>query len=84
MMAENINLTQDDTDFIRRSVEGGDYQDASAVVRAGLRLLEASQSEKRAREAELRAMLEKALDGGMSDRTPEEIWAAAKARHSAD
>ena len=46
MPTRNINLTEHDDQFVNEQVESGTYQDASEVLRAGLRLLEQqSQSE---------------------------------------
>lgn len=81
MVCENINLTEKHASFIRERVESGEYQDASEVVRAGLRLLEDRQADKRAREEQLGAMLDEAEASGLSDRTPREVWAAVKARY---
>ncbi|HRX84976.1 MAG TPA: type II toxin-antitoxin system ParD family antitoxin [Phycisphaerae bacterium] len=40
MPTQNVNLPGHQAEFIRRSVATGRYQNASEVVRAGLRLLE--------------------------------------------
>jgi antitoxin ParD1/3/4 len=49
MPTQNVNLPGHQADFIRQSVETGRYQNASEVVRAGLRLLEQRDSEDRLR-----------------------------------
>jgi len=74
MVSENINLTEKQAEFIRQSIQAGDFEDASEVVRAGIHLLEELQSERLKREAGLGAMLDEAKDGGLSDRTPEVAW----------
>ena len=84
MVSENINLTEKQAEFIRRSIEAGEFEDASEVVRAGIHLLEEWQAERLKREAELGAMLDEAKAGGMSDRTPNAVWAAAEARYRRD
>lgn len=50
----NINLTEHFDHFIERGVASGEFQNASEVVRAGLRLLERQQREERARLEALR------------------------------
>ena len=40
MPTKNVNLSERHDRFIRQSVKGGQYRNASEVVRAGLRLLE--------------------------------------------
>jgi antitoxin ParD1/3/4 len=49
MPTRNINLTKRNSTFITRSVSNGEFQNASEVVRAGLRLLEQSQREDNAK-----------------------------------
>jgi len=43
MVAHNVQLSEQDWDFIRQAVASGAYHDESEVLRAGLRLLEAEQ-----------------------------------------
>jgi len=74
VVSENINLTEKQAEFIGQSIQAGDFEDASEVVRAGIHLLEELQSERLKREAELGAMLDEAKDGGLSDRTAEAAW----------
>lgn len=45
MPTQNVNLPQHQSEFIRERVESGRYQNASEVVRAGLRLLEQCERE---------------------------------------
>ena len=40
MPSKNVNFSDRHERFIRQSVKGGQYRNASEVVRAGLRLLE--------------------------------------------
>ena len=84
MVSENINLTDKQAEFIRRSIEAGEFEDVSEVVRAGIHLLEEWQAERLKREAELGAMLDEAKASGLSDRTPEAVWAASEARYRRD
>lgn len=54
MPTQNVNLPDHQSQFIRELVESGRYQNASEVVRAGLRLLEQSESEDQLRLKHLR------------------------------
>lgn len=49
MPTQNVNLPEHLARFIQQRIETGRYQNASEVVRAGLRLLEQSESEDQAR-----------------------------------
>ncbi len=67
MPTQNVNLADYQSDFIKKSVAGGRYKNASEVVRAGLRLLESQESEERLKLEALRGIAEqsfKALDSG--------------------
>lgn len=54
MATKNVNLSERQDRFIRQSVTGGQYRNASEVVRAGLRLLEQQQQEDRFKLARLK------------------------------
>jgi antitoxin ParD1/3/4 len=75
----SITLGEHFADFIEDQVAAGRYGSASEVVRAGLRLLE----EHEARVGALRAALIAGEESGVSARTVDEIFDAAKARHDA-
>ena len=47
MSTRNINLTEHYDQFVATAVTTGRYQNASEVIRAGLRLLEDSENEQR-------------------------------------
>lgn len=67
MPTQNVNLPDHQSQFIRERVESGRYQNASEVVRAGLRLLEQSESEDQLKLQNLRRITEEsfaALDRG--------------------
>ncbi len=83
MPTQNVNLPEHLSRFIRERVESGRYQNASEVVRAGLRLLEQREAEDSVRLAALRRVAEEsfaALDRGehtaYSGATAEEVGAA--------
>jgi antitoxin ParD1/3/4 len=64
MATRNVVLTQEQYDLVQRLVESGRFQNASEVMRAGLRLLEEHEAEfadRRARLATSRA------DGARAD-----------------
>ena len=63
MPTRNIVLTERQTRFIRRLVKSGRYQNASEVLREGIRLVERQEAED---EARLKALRE-AADIGLAD-----------------
>lgn len=60
MPTRNVVLTEHQAELIERLVESGRYQNASEVLREGLRLIESREAEDRAR---LRALREAAQIG---------------------
>jgi antitoxin ParD1/3/4 len=54
MPTKNVNHSERQDRFIRQTVKGGQYRNASEVVRAGLRLLEQQQAEDRLKLGRLR------------------------------
>jgi antitoxin ParD1/3/4 len=62
MLTRNIALTEHFDNFISSSVEQGHYNDASEVVREGLRLLEQRQAEDRAKLEWLRGAVQESID----------------------
>lgn len=63
MPTKNVVLTQHQQDLVDSMVTSGHYQNASEVLRAGLRLLERQEGEEATRLAALRA----AADVGWAD-----------------
>lgn len=57
MPTRNVNLTDVQNRFVGAAVAAGRYQNASEVVREGLRLLERREREDEARLARLRALI---------------------------
>lgn len=78
-MAKNTSIRLGDhfESFVGAQLANGRYGSAGEVVRAGLRLLE----EHEARLNALRAALVHGEESGISDRSVEEIFAAARQRH---
>lgn len=61
MPTQNVNLPDHQSQFIRERVESGRYQNASEVVRAGLRLLEQREVEDQLRIESLRRVAEESF-----------------------
>lgn len=64
MATRNINLTDALDRFVAEQVESGQFQNASEVVRAGLRALKADQAERAAKIAALNAAIQEGIDSG--------------------
>ena len=62
MPTRNVVLTDRQTALIDRLVKSGRYQNASEVLRSGLRLLEQQEAEERARLAALRDAARAGID----------------------
>jgi antitoxin ParD1/3/4 len=62
MPTQNVNLSDQQVQFIRQSVDGGRYRNASEVVRAGLRALEQNEQEDRLKLRRLRRLAKQAFD----------------------
>jgi len=62
MPTKNVNLSERQDRFIRQTVKGGHYRNASEVVRAGLRLLEQQRAEDRLKLARLKRLATDAFD----------------------
>ena len=77
---KTLSFTPHQATFVRECVESGQYQSASEVVRAGLRLLEEAENHK----AWLRAEIQKGLDDLDAGRTVsgEAFFAGLDAKHA--
>ena len=62
MPTQNVNLPDHQAKFIQQRVKSGRYQNASEVVRAGLRLLEQQESEDQLRLQALKKITQQAFD----------------------
>ena len=62
MPARNVSLTSYLAEFVDQNVESGRFQNASEVVREGLRLLEERQREEAAKLEALRAAIQVGID----------------------
>lgn len=62
MPTRNVVITQHQADLIDRLVASGRYQNASEVLRAGLRAVEREDAEHEAKLAALRAAVQEGID----------------------
>jgi len=62
MPTKNVNLSKQQSRFIRQSIDGGRYRNASEVVRAGLRVLEQNEREDKLKLRALRRLAKQAFD----------------------
>ena len=62
MATRNVVLTEHHSDLIEHLVNSGRYQNASEVLRAGLRMVEESEAHYLTRIGELRDAVQKGLD----------------------
>lgn len=64
MATRNINLTDTLDRFVAELIQSGSYQNASEVVRAGLRLLKAEEETRARKLAALNAAIQEGIDSG--------------------
>lgn len=67
MPTRNVNLTAELDRFVAASIKTGRYENASEVVRAGLRALEEQEQLHHARVAALRGALDEGEQSGVAD-----------------
>ncbi len=73
MPTRNVNLTDELDRFVARKVKTGRYENASEVVRAGLRTLEREEQQHEAKLAALRAAIDEGDASGVTE--ADGIWA---------
>jgi antitoxin ParD1/3/4 len=61
MPTRNVNLSEQQAEFIRQHVDGGDYRNASEFVHAGLRLLAQREQENKLKLRALRRLAREAF-----------------------
>lgn len=79
----NVNLGTHFDRFVQEQIEGCRYQNASEVVRAGLRLLEDHEASQAERRAQIRAELARRVDDGQPRQPAREVFSALRAHHAA-
>lgn len=79
----NVNLGSHFERFVQAQIEGGRFQNASEVVRAGLRLLEDHEAGQAERRAEIRAELAARAGDGQPLQPAGDVFAALRAHHAA-
>jgi antitoxin ParD1/3/4 len=67
MPTRNVNLTDELDRFVATSVESGRYENASEVVRAGLRVLEEREQDQEAKLLALRAAIQEGDRSGVAE-----------------
>ena len=67
MPTRNVNLTDELDRFVARKVKTGRYENASEVVRAGLRTLEREEQRHEAKLAALRAAIDEGDASGIAE-----------------
>jgi antitoxin ParD1/3/4 len=67
MPTRNVNLTDELDRFVAKKVKTGRYENASEVVRAGLRSLEREEQEYEAKLAALRTAIDEGDASGIAD-----------------
>jgi antitoxin ParD1/3/4 len=67
MPTRNVNLTDELDRFVAKKVRSGRYENASEVVRAGLRTLERDEEEYEAKLAALRAAVDEGDRSGVAE-----------------
>ena len=76
----NVHLGLHFERFVQEQIEGGRFQNASEVVRAGLRLLEDHEAGQAERRAEIRAELAARVGDGKPLQSAGEVFAALRAQ----
>ena len=80
MQRKTNTITDQQEKWVESVIESGNYSNDSEFFRDLIR----RDQKRQAAERELRRLLDEAEEGGLSDKTPLEIWAAAEARRNAD
>ncbi len=80
----NVNLGPHLDRFVQEQIDTGRFQNASEVIRAGLRLLEDQETDLPERRAELRQRINEAFDDPRPPIPAEEVFDALRARIAED
>ncbi|WP_062054355.1 MULTISPECIES: type II toxin-antitoxin system ParD family antitoxin [Aquimarina] len=76
---KTITVTDKQDEWIKSQINNGDFTNESEYIRALIRR-EQGNNEKFLK---LKSEIQKGLDSGISDRTLDDIWAAAEQKHKA-
>jgi antitoxin ParD1/3/4 len=76
---KTITLTDKQDEWIKARIASGDYTNDSEYFRDLVR----RDQERNAKFQPLKSAIQEGLDSGVGNRTVEEIWTAAEARHKA-
>jgi antitoxin ParD1/3/4 len=80
----NVSLERHLEDFIEAQVKNGRFQNASEVVRAGLRLLEDQELARTERAARLAKSINEAFDEPRADIPAEDVFARLEDQYAQD
>ncbi len=80
MLRKTITLTEQQDAWIKSQIKAGDYGNDSEYIRSVLR----QEMQRKHAEVELAGIIENAEKSGISDKTPQQIWANALAKHSTE
>ena len=80
----NVNLGERFEAFIQEQIREGRYQNASEVVRAGLRMLEDHEAERKQHFERLKAEINAAMDDPRPSLTSEQVGENLKKRYLAE
>lgn len=78
MLRKTITLTEQQDAWIKNQIAAGDYGNDSEYIRSVLR----QEIQRKQAEVELTQIIEKAENSGISDKTPQQIWATLATKHT--
>ena len=81
MPTRNVNLTEELDQFVAAKITSGRFENASEVVRAGLRLLEEHETSHAERLAELKREINEAFDDPRPSIPAEEVFDRLRRKH---
>jgi antitoxin ParD1/3/4 len=80
----NVSLGEHFERFVNLQIERGRFQNASEVVRAGLRLLEDSELDRAERLARLKREIDAAFDDKRPDRSMDDVFRQLERQYAGD
>ncbi|MBV8850085.1 MAG: type II toxin-antitoxin system ParD family antitoxin [Methylobacteriaceae bacterium] len=79
----NFDLGQHYEDFVQEQIAQGRFQNASEVIRAGLRMLEDRETGLSERRAELKSQINQAFDDPQPSVPASEVFSSIESKHKA-